>query len=209
MCDHCADHQHPVGDSSEVLDEPNYFLNRELSWLQFNLRVLEEAEDKRHALLERVKFLTIFATNLDEFFMIRVSGLRRLVAGGIGGTTPDGMTPSEQILAINRELVSHFERQDVCWKQDLLPGLREAGIHVLHYVELAQADREALQQYFQREIFPVLTPLAFDPTHPFPHISSLSFNLAVIVKDPERGDCFARVKVPDVFPRLVPIPTDG
>ena len=208
MSDHFADHQHPVADSSEVLDGPNHFLNRELSWLQFNLRVLEEAEDKRHPLLERVKFLTIFATNLDEFFMIRVSGLRRQVAGGAGGTTPDGMTPSEQILAINRELVSHFERHDLCWKQDLLPGLREAGIRLLHYTELAQKDREALQQYFQREIFPVLTPLAFDPTHPFPHISSLSFNLAVIVKDPERGDCFARVKVPDVFPRLVPIHTD-
>ena len=171
MIDHSAEHQHPAAELSRVRDEPSHFLNRELSWLRFNLRVLEEAEDKRHPLLERVKFLTIFATNLDEFFMIRVSGLRRQVASGVGGTTPDGMTPSEQILAINRELVSHFERHDLCWKQDLLPGLRETGIRVLHYVELAQSEREALQQYFQREIFPVLTPLAFDPTHPFPHIS--------------------------------------
>ena len=208
MVDHSAEPQHPTAELSEALKEPNLFLNRELSWLRFNLRVLEEAEDQRHPLLERVKFLTIFATNLDEFFMIRVSGLRRQVASGAGGTTPDGMTPSEQILAINRELIAHCERYDVCWKQDILPGLRDAGIRVLQYVELAQSEREALQQYFQREIFPVLTPLAFDPTHPFPHISSLSFNLAVLVKDPERGDCFARVKVPDVFPRLVPIHTD-
>jgi polyphosphate kinase len=208
MIDRSAKPQQPTAELSEILEEPNYFLNRELSWLRFNLRVLEEAEDKRHPLLERVKFLTIFATNLDEFFMIRVSGLRRQVASGASGTTPDGMTPSEQILAINRELIAHYERYDLCWRQDVLPGLGAAGIRVLHYVELAQKEREALQQYFQREIFPVLTPLAFDPTHPFPHVSSLSFNLAVLVKDPERGDCFARIKVPDVFPRLLPIHTE-
>jgi polyphosphate kinase len=197
-----------AAEPEQSIDESRHLLNRELSWLRFNLRVLEEAEDKRHPLLERAKFLAIFATNLDEFFMIRVSGLHRQVAGGAVGTTPDGMTPSEQILAINRELMIHYERYDVCWKQDVLPGLAEAGIRILHYGELGHREREAIQGYFQREIFPVLTPLAFDPTHPFPHISSLSFNLAVLVKDPERGDCFARVKVPDVFPRLVPIPTD-
>ena len=208
MIDHSAEPHQPAAEPSEVLDESQHLLNRELSWLQFNLQVLEEAEDKRHPLLERVKFLAIFATNLDEFFMIRVSGLHRQVAGGFVGTTPDGMTPSEQIGAINRELIAHYERYDRCWKQGVLLGLREAGICVLQYAELAQREREALRQYFQREIFPTLTLLAFDPTHPFPHISSLSFNLAVMVKDPERGDCFARVKVPDVFPRLVPIRTD-
>lgn len=208
MIDRSAEQRHPAVEESEVIEKPDHFLNREISWLRFNLRVLEEAEDRRHPLLERVKFLTIFATNLDEFFMIRVSGLRRQVATGTGGTTPDGMTPSEQILAINHELGVHYERYDVCWKQDVLPALREAGIRVLHYAELGPKEREVIQQYFQREIFPVLTPLAFDPTHPFPHISSLSFNLAVLVRDPERGDCFARVKVPGVFPRLVPIPTD-
>jgi polyphosphate kinase len=197
-----------AAEPEQSIDESRHLLNRELSWLRFNLRVLEEAEDKRHPLLERAKFLAIFATNLDEFFMIRVSGLHRQVVGGVVGTTPDGITPSEQILAINRELMVHFERYDRCWAQDVLPGLAEAGIRVRHYVELEQREREAIQGYFQREIFPVLTPLAFDPTHPFPHISSLSFNLAVLVKDPEHGDCFARVKVPDVFPRLVPIPTD-
>ena len=208
MIDHSAKQQRQIVEPSEVHDESHHLLNRELSWLQFNQRVLEEAEDKRHPLLERVKFLAIFATNLDEFFMIRVSGLHRQVAGGFVGTTPDGMTPSEQIGAINRELIAHYERYDRCWKQDVLLGLGEAGICVLQFAELAEREREALRQYFQREIFPTLTPLAFDPTHPFPHISSLSFNLAVMVKDPERGDCFARVKVPDVFPRLVPIRTD-
>lgn len=208
MVDHSAELRGPVVEGAEGSEKSIHFLNREISWLRFNLRVLEEAEHKRHPLLERVKFLTIFATNLDEFFMIRLSGLRRQVAAGTGGTTPDGMTPSEQILAINRELNVQFERYDRCWKQDVLPSLREAGIRILHYVDLTARERDAIQQYFQRDIFPVLTPLAFDPTHPFPHISSLSFNLAVLVKDPERGDCFARVKVPDVFPRLVPIPTD-
>ena len=208
MINQSAESGESAAERSEGIEKTSQFLNRELSWLRFNLRVLEEAEDKRHLLLERVKFLAIFATNLDEFFMIRVSGLHRQVTGGVVGTTPDGMTPSEQILTINRELTFHYERYDMCWKQDVLPGLEEAGIRIRHYVELAQREREAIQGYFQREIFPVLTPLAFDPTHPFPHISSLSFNLAVLVKDPERGDCFARVKVPDVFPRLVPIPTD-
>jgi len=208
MMDHSAE---PRDQAAEILADTaktSYFLNRETSWLQFNLRVLEEAEDQRHPLLERVKFLTIFATNLDEFFMIRVSGLRRQVAAGAGGATPDGMTPSEQILAINQELNVQFARYHRCWKQDLLPRLREAGIRVLHYADLTAGEREAVQHYFRRDIFPVLTPLAFDPTHPFPHISSLSFNLAVVVKDPERGECFARVKVPDVFPRLLSIPTD-
>lgn len=197
--------QRELAESSE---KPRLFLNRELSWLRFNLRVLEEAENRRHPLLERVKFLTIFATNLDEFFMIRVSGLRRQVTASTGGATPDGMTPSEQILTINRELDVHYERYNKCWKEDILPALRETRIHVLHYAELTEREREAIQQCFHREIFPVLTPLAFDPTHPFPHISNLSFNLAVLVQHPEQGDCFARVKVPDAFPRLVPIPTD-
>lgn len=207
MMDHSAEPPDPTTEVPDGIEHSSYFLNRETSWLRFNLRVLEEAEDRRHPLLERVKFLTIFATNLDEFFMIRVSGLRRQVAAGTGGITPDGMTPSEQILAINQELTVQLARYHRCWKQDLLPSLREAGIRVRHYVDLTAKERKAIQQYFQRDIFPVLTPLAFDPTHPFPHISSLSFNLAVVVKDPERGECFARVKVPGAFPRLLAIPT--
>jgi polyphosphate kinase len=167
---------------------------------------LEEAENTKHPLLERVKFLAIFATNLDEFFMVRVSGLRRQIAGGAGETPPDGMTPSEQMLAICRDLTVHLERHQACWKHDLLPKLREAGVHVHHISELDQQERDILRQYFVREIFPTLTPLAIDTTHPFPHISNLSFNLAVVVKDPERGECFARVKLPDGLRRLVSIP---
>jgi len=200
------DHQPQTSDTSVDLGSPSLFLNRELSWLQFNLRVLEEAEDTRHPLLERVKFLAIFATNLDEFFMVRVSGLRRQIAGGAGEIPPDAMTPADQMLAICRELTVHLERHYACWKNELLPRLHEAGIHVLHMHELDQRERECTRQYFSREIFPTLTPLAFDPTHPFPHISNLSFNLAVVVNDPDRGECFARVKLPDVFRRLVSIP---
>ncbi len=200
------DHQPQTSDTSVDLGSPSLFLNRELSWLQFNLRVLEEAEDTRHPLLERVKFLAIFATNLDEFFMVRVSGLRRQIAGGAGEIPPDAMTPADQMLAICRELTVHLERHYACWKNELLPRLHEAGIHVLHINELDQRERESMRQYFSREIFPTLTPLAFDPTHPFPHISNLSFNLAVVVNDPDRGECFARVKLPDVFRRLVSVP---
>jgi polyphosphate kinase len=187
------------------LNSPQLFLNRELSWLQFNLRVLEEAEDQRHPLLERVKFLAIYATNLDEFFMIRVSGLRCQLIGVATEAPPDGMTPSEQITAIRQELARHLRRYHACWSEDVLPRLREAGIHILHYGDLVENEQERLRQYFIREVFPTLTPLAFDPAHPFPHISNLSFNLAVVVRDPERGECFARVKLPDVFPRLVPV----
>lgn len=194
---------HPVEPTID-LNSPQFYINRELSWLQFNLRVLEEAEDHRHPLLERVKFLSIFATNLDEFFMIRVSGLRCQLLGVTTEAPPDGMTPSEQIAAIRKELTTQLDRHYACWSQDVLPKLSDAGIHLLHYRDLDEADREQLRQYFTREVFPTLTPLAFDPAHPFPHISNLSFNLAVVVRDPERGECFARVKLPDVFPRLVP-----
>jgi polyphosphate kinase len=188
------------------LEDPALYFNREVSWLRFNLRVLEEAEDQRRPLLERVKFLAIFATNLDEFFMIRVSGLRRQVAGGAGETPADAMTPSEQMVAICREVTAQLERHQACWETDVQPKLREAGIAVVRYAEVDAARRETLRRYFQREICPALTPLAIDPTHPFPHISNLSFNLAVTVNDPERGRCFARVKLPDLFPRLVPVP---
>jgi len=206
MTNFLPDRQPQAPDTAVDLESPILYLNRELSWLQFNLRVLEEAENTRHPLLERVKFLAIFATNLDEFFMVRVSGLRRQIVAGAGEIPPDAMTPSEQMLAICRDLTAQLERHEACWHKDLLPRLREAGIHVLHMTELNQQERNSLRQYFVREVFPTLTPLAIDPTHPFPHISNLSFNLAVVVKDPERGECFARVKLPDAFRRLVSIP---
>lgn len=190
------------------LDDPRLYINRELSWLQFNRRVLEEALDERHPLLERVKFLAIFSNNLDEFFMIRVSGLRRQLEAGTLRTPPDGMTPVEQLAAIRRELLPDLARQLDCWHYDLVPKLRQHGIAVLNYDDLKGKQRKLLRKYFEQEIFPVLTPLAFDPGHPFPHISNLSMNLAVVVNDPVHGRRFARLKVPAVFPRLVAIPSE-
>jgi polyphosphate kinase len=190
------------------LDDPSLYINRELSGLQFNHRVLAEALDQRHPLLERVKFLAIFANNLDEFFMIRVSGLRRQLEGGTLEAPPDGMTPVEQLTAIRRELLPELARQYDCWHFDLLPKLREAGIRVLDFDDLKRKQRRLLREYFEREISPVLTPLAFDPGHPFPHISNLSLNLAVVINDPLHGERFARLKVPASFPRLLRIPSE-
>ena len=189
-------------------DDPSLYLNRELSFLLFNLRVLEEALDKHHPLLERVKFLSIFASNLDEFFMIRVSGLRRQLAAELLETPPDGMTPAEQLAVIREELLPQLARHSECWHKDLLPRLREAGINVLRYDELKRKQRKLLRHHFEREIFTALTPLAFDPGHPFPHISNLSMNLAVVINDPQYGERFARLKVPGVFPRLLRIPSE-
>jgi polyphosphate kinase len=197
----------PSGKAND-LDDPNLYINRELSWLKFNHRVLEEALAERHPLLERVKFLAIFANNLDEFFMIRVSGLRRQFAAGALAAPPDGMTPAEQLAAIRRELLPELSRQYDCWHYDLLPKLREAGIKVLNHDELKGKQRKVLREYFEQEIYPALTPLAFDPGHPFPHISNLSLNLAVVVNDPLHGERFARLKVPDTFPRLLHIPSE-
>jgi polyphosphate kinase len=188
--------------------DAQYFINRELSWLAFNWRVLEEALDDRNPLLERVKFLAIFASNLDEFFMIRVSGLRRQLAACRTELPPDGLTPAEQLAAIRRELLHQLDQQAQCWQQDLAPKLTDAGMHILNYVQLDDRQRAWLRDYFEREVFPVLTPLAFDPAHPFPHISNLSLNLAVVVDDPRQGERFARVKVPDSFPRLLALPEE-
>jgi polyphosphate kinase len=191
------------------LADAQFYINRHLSWLKFNWRVLCEALDQRHPLLERVKFLAIYASNLDEFFMIRVSGLRRKLAAGIvEATALDGMTPAEQMAAIRRELLVQLAQHADCWRHDLLPKLHDAGIHVLDYRDTSETQRARLREFFSREIFPVLTPLAFDPSHPFPHISNLSLNLAVVVEDPDEGERFARLKVPDVFPRLLPVPAE-
>ena len=203
---------HRAKDSATILDEladlgdSNLYINRQLSWLNFNWRVLREALDQRHPLLERVKFLAIFASNLDEFFMIRVSGLRNQLDAGVMEPAIDGMTPNEQLLAVRRELLQHLEELSDCWRTDLLPKLHATGIHVIEYPQLAPPQRAWLREYFARDIFPVLTPLAFDQSHPFPHISNLSLNLAVVVTDAEHGECFARVKVPDIFPRLIALP---
>jgi len=190
------------------LEDPSLYVNRELSWLQFNHRVLEEALDQNHPLQERVKFLSIFASNLDEFFMIRVSGLRRQLKAGALKPPPDGMTPAEQLAAIRRDLLPELDSQYDCWHQDLLPKLRKEGIKVLCHDELKRKQRKLMRDYFREEIFPALTPLAFDPGHPFPLISNLSINLAVVVNDVRHGRRFARLKVPNTFPRLLRIPSE-
>jgi len=190
------------------LNHRTYYFNRELSWLQFNERVLEEALSTANPLLERVKFLSIFSSNLDEFFMIRVSGLRRQLKAGALHAPADGMSPAEQLTAIRDRLDPVLTHAVDCWKDDLLPKLAETGINVLSYDELKGKQRKLLRRLFKREIFPVLTPLAFDPGHPFPHISNLSINLAVAINDSGKGEKFARVKVPHMFPRFVRIPSE-
>ena len=189
-------------------NNPSLYFNRELSFLLLNLRVLEEALDERHPLLERVKFLSIYSTNLDEFFMIRVSGLYKQLQAGVVETPPDGMTPAAQLDAIRRQILPPLTTQMNCWQTDLVPKLDAEGIHVLGYADLKGKQRRLLRHYFEKEIFPVLTPLAFDPGHPFPHISNLSMNLAVVVRDPVHGELFARLKIPSTFPRLLRIPTE-
>ncbi|MGB5815055.1 MAG: polyphosphate kinase 1 [Thermoanaerobaculia bacterium] len=190
------------------LNHRTYYLNRELSWLQFNERVLEEALDDGNPLLERVKFLSIFSSNLDEFFMIRVSGLRRQLAGGALQAPPDGMSPAEQLTATRDRLEPALDQAEDCWKNEIRSQLKREGIKVLNHDDLKSKQRKLLRKLFKKEIFPALTPLAFDPGHPFPHISNLSINLAVVVKDPGQGEKFARVKVPHMFPRFVRIPSE-
>jgi polyphosphate kinase len=190
------------------LSHPSYYLNRELSWLEFDRRVLAEARDPSLPLLERVRFLSIFASNLDEFFMVRVSGLRRQLETGVVSRPPDGMSPAEQLTAIRERLQPMREALIDTWRNDLQPKLREADIQVLDWNELKGKQKKALRKRFEREIFPTLTPLAFDPSHPFPHISNLSINLAVVVHDPVHGERFARLKVPGTFPRLLRIASD-
>jgi polyphosphate kinase len=195
-------------DTPQLLaDNPSLYINRELSWIRFNRHVLDEALDSSHPLLERVKFLSIYANNLDEFFMIRVSGLQRQLAKGVLRAPPDGMTPSQQLDAIRQMLDPELRAQNDCWHKELLPKLAEAGIHVYNYADLSVPQMEAMHRFFVDEVFPVLTPLAFDSSHPFPFISNLSLNLAIIVRDQNHKEFFARVKVPtNLFSRLIRVP---
>ena len=188
---------------------PQRFSNRELSRLDFGARLLDLAEDASIPLLERVKFVAIFAELLDEFFQVRVTGLEDQVAAGIRTRSADGLRPSEQLAAIRERVLELTQRQDRIFLETLVPGLAEAGIHFSDYAELDDADRIFLDDVFQRQIFPVLTPLAVDPGHPFPNISNLSLNLAVQVEDQASGEQrIARVKVPALLPRFVVMP-DG
>ena len=195
---------HPID-----LNDPQYYINRELSWLEFNSRVLHEACDPRTLLLERLKFLAIFSANLDEFFMVRVAALKQQVEAKVSQLTPDGRTPQQQLDDIRLTLTPEVTRQHQQFQQVLQPLLASHGIHILDYINLNQKQRTYLDNYFEEQIFPVLTPLAVDPSHPFPFISNLSLNLAVVVQNPDsEEEFFARVKVPSVLPRFLPIPPE-
>jgi polyphosphate kinase len=188
------------------LDSKNpAFLNRELSWLEFNARVLHEAEDERTPLLERVKFLAIFGSNLDEFYMVRVAGIRRQLAAGVLHGGSDGLTPAEQLSRIDERVRALNTRARTLLTETLLPALRGIGVRIVSPDALEPDERQRLDAFFRDQVFPVLTPLAVDPGHPFPYISNLSLSLAVELRDPDASDVrFARVKVPKSLPRWVP-----
>lgn len=191
------------------LSDSQYYINRELSWLEFNRRVLSSALDPRTLLLERLKFSAIFSSNLDEFFMVRVAALKEQVEAEVMTLTPDGRTPQDQIDAVGERLRPMVAELHQNFEQVLRPALAEHGAHILNYIDLSQEQRLYLQNYYEKQIFPVLTPLAVDPGHPFPFISNLSLNLAVVVKDPdEKDEHFARVKVPSSLPRFVTFPPE-
>jgi polyphosphate kinase len=189
---------------------PNFFdtslyVNRELSWIDFNQRVLEEARNPdAHPLLERVKFISIFSSNLDEYFMIRVAGIEDQFEAGIQDRTIDGYTPSEQLEKIRTMVLLQLSERHDCFYNDLLPAMKKEGIEFLKVAELSATKQRALSHFFRKEIYPVLTPLAIDTGHPFPFMSNLSLNLAIELEDEDgRAPKFARVKVPSILPRLL------
>jgi len=207
------------GFARNLRNQQHLLINRELSWLQFNRRVLEEALDHRHPLLERLKFLAIFSSNLDEFFMIRVSGLQEAVAAEIAEKSPDGMTAAEQLAEISRQLRPMLDEQMRCLRDDIIPNLAEAGIQIRRYEDLNKRERKTAAEYFLENVFPILTPQAVDPGHPFPYVSNLSLNLGLMVAPPRKTSAetvgsakaprFARIKLPPKVPRLVPIDDKG
>ena len=200
-------------ESSSVDDgtmPPDRYLDRELSWLAFNQRVLELAEDPALPLLERVNFLAIFASNLDEFFMVRVAGLKRRIVTGLAVPTNIGRAPLDVLEDISAKAHELQERHAAAYRDSVRPALDEAGIHIETWADLDEADRAVLDEIFSSQIFPVLMPLAVDPAHPFPYLSGLSLNLSVRVRNPKTAKIqFARLKVPTMLPRLVELPDDG
>ena len=201
----------------DKLSPSDLFINREASLLEFHRRVLEEARDRTNPPLERLKFLSIFSSNLDEFFMIRVSGLKDELEEECDQLSVDGMTPDEQLQLIRERVIPMIAEQQRCLTEEILPQLEDEGIVVASYASLGEAEKKSLDLYYNEKVFPVLTPLAVDPTHPFPYISPLSLNLGVVVQatdgpspaDPPKfknEPRFVRIKVPSVVPRLVPVP---
>ncbi len=191
------------------LSDPEYYFSRELSWIEFNNRVLHEAFDPRTPLIERLKFLAIFSSNLDEYFMVRVAALKQQVEANVSKLSPDGRTPQQQLALINERLRPLVSKQHRHFEEALRPQLASQGVYLLDYIDLSQEQRAYLRQYFDAQVFPALTPLAIDPGHPFPYISNLSLNLAVLIKDSVTDEeLFARVKVPKVLPRFIPLPIE-
>jgi polyphosphate kinase len=185
------------------LDDPNLYLNPHLSLLAFQRRVLEEAEDPTTPLLERIKFMSILGSNLDEFFMVRVAGLWRQIETRTTEISMDGRSPSEQLELIRQEVTSISAEIYRLWLEELMPALRDAEIYILELDQLNAQQRAAMDDYFLRIVYPVLTPLAVDQARPFPHISNLSLNIAATVSNGDNQERFARVKVPDSLPQLV------
>ena len=191
------------------LDSPEFYLNPHLSLLAFQRRVLEEAQDPATPLLERVKFLSILGSNMDEFFMVRVAGLWQQIETRTTEISMDGRSPSEQLELIRQEVTSIMAEIYRLWREDLMPDLRAEGIYILGVDELNPQQRVAVDEYFKRVVYPVLTPLAVDQGRPFPHISNLSLNIAAVVSNGDGMERFARIKVPDTLPQLVPLPSSA
>ena len=188
------------------LDAPGRFINRELSWLAFNGRVLEEASNVHHPLLERLRFLSIAASNLDEFYMVRVAGLKGQLSAGVMTPSQDGMTPAEQLTAINEHAARLMADQQDCWRQ-LRTELRKADISVLSIEELSESDRAWAETYFIEEIFPVLTPIAIDPLHPFPFIPNLGFSMVLQLYRPEEKEHLnGLIPLPAQIDRFIRLP---
>ncbi|HYV76221.1 MAG TPA: polyphosphate kinase 1 [Candidatus Binatia bacterium] len=192
--------EHPLS-----LDDPSLFINRELSLLDFQRRVLEEAQDSANPPLDRVMFLSFVGSNVDEFFMVRVAGLKRQIEKGVIESGPDAMTPAEQLRAIRASVIRLNRAAHECWAKELVPALASAGLRIADLADLTEDQRNFANTYFQDTIFPTLTPLAFDPGRPFPHMSNLSLNLAVVLRGADGIEHFARVKIPDTLPQLVPV----
>ncbi|MBI4888983.1 MAG: polyphosphate kinase 1 [Acidobacteria bacterium] len=197
-------HESKPPSPGSTLHDPALYVNRELSLLEFQGRVLEEAQDPANPLLERVKFLSILGSNLDEFFMVRVAGLKNQLESGILETGPDGMSPAEQLEAI-RARYMRLNRDAHACRRAIFDELRKLGIQILEYGDMTETQCETARRYFDETIYPILTPLAFDPGRPFPHISNLSLNLSILIRQPDGEEHFARVKVPDTLPQLVPL----
>lgn len=194
-----------VSESEVDLQDPQFYINRELSLLEFHRRVLEEAQDNSNPLLERIKFISIVGSNLDEFFMVRVTGIRKQMDAGVVDLPADGTPPARALAEIRKVALQLMTQARECLRDEILPQLDKAGIHLLNYEQLTPRQKDSVDQYFEEVVSKVLTPLAFDPGHPFPHISNLSLNLAVAIRDENGLERFARVKVPKTLPRLLPI----